>query len=113
MADFGRMEVRAGSTSLKKDEEQSGVAQQLAPVIDFSIGCSARLVPRYWSTGLPRSGKIRGRSLAATIPRGLLLGYGARVAYGCKLPPLQFHTSTSLALSMCPANVSDIRPQIT
>jgi uncharacterized membrane protein YedE/YeeE len=63
---------------------QSGVLMDATSVMDFGIILGALLAAILAGRFAP-SLKISGRSLAAAVIGGILLGYGARIAYGCNI----------------------------
>jgi hypothetical protein len=62
----------------------SSVLADVTSVMDFGIILGALLAAILAGRFAPRS-KISGPSLAAAVIGGLLLGYGARIAYGCNI----------------------------
>ena len=72
------------STPAQSTALRSSVLQDVTSVMDFGIIlgalAAAMLAGRFSPTW-----KISGRSLAAAVVGGLLLGYGARIAYGCNI----------------------------
>ena len=69
----------AQATALK-----SSVLMDVTSVMDFGIILGALLAAILAGRFAPVL-KISGRSLAAAVIGGLLLGYGARIAYGCNI----------------------------
>ena len=69
----------AQATALK-----SSVLMDVTSVMDFGIILGALLAAILAGRFAPAL-KISGRSLAAAVIGGLLLGYGARIAYGCNI----------------------------
>lgn len=69
----------AQATALK-----SSVLMDVTSVMDFGIILGALLAAILAGKFAPVL-KISGRSLAAAVIGGLLLGYGARIAYGCNI----------------------------
>jgi uncharacterized membrane protein YedE/YeeE len=69
----------AQATALK-----SSVLMDVTSVMDFGIILGALLAAILAGKFAPTL-KISGRSLAAAVIGGLLLGYGARIAYGCNI----------------------------
>ena len=69
----------AQATALK-----SSVLMDVTSVMDFGIILGALLAAILAGRFAP-VWKISGRSLAAAVIGGLLLGYGARIAYGCNI----------------------------
>ncbi|HEX4915784.1 MAG TPA: YeeE/YedE family protein, partial [Vicinamibacterales bacterium] len=63
---------------------RSSVLLDVTSVMDFGIILGALLAAILAGRFAPTL-KISGRSLAAAIVGGLLLGYGARIAYGCNI----------------------------
>jgi uncharacterized membrane protein YedE/YeeE len=63
---------------------RSSVLTDVTSVMDFGIILGALLAAILAGRFAPVF-KISGRSLAAAIVGGLLLGYGARIAYGCNI----------------------------
>ena len=63
---------------------QSSVLADVTSVMDFGIILGALLAAILAGRFAPTL-KISGRSLAAAVVGGLLLGYGARIAYGCNI----------------------------
>jgi hypothetical protein len=72
------------STPARAAELQASVFRDITSVMNFGIMLGA-----LGAAGLARRFKpgwrVPGRSLAAAIGGGLLLGYGARIAYGCNI----------------------------
>jgi len=69
----------AQATALK-----SSVLMDVTSVMDFGIILGALLAAILAGRFAP-VWKVSGRSLAAAVIGGLLLGYGARIAYGCNI----------------------------
>jgi uncharacterized membrane protein YedE/YeeE len=69
----------AQATALK-----SSVLADVTSVMDFGIILGALLAAMLAGRFAP-VWKVPGRSLAAAVIGGLLLGYGARIAYGCNI----------------------------
>jgi uncharacterized protein len=69
----------AQATALK-----SSVLMDVTSVMDFGIILGALMAAMLASRFAP-AWNISGRSLAAAVIGGLLLGYGARIAYGCNI----------------------------
>jgi uncharacterized membrane protein YedE/YeeE len=69
----------AQATALK-----SSVLMDVTSIMDFGIILGALMAAMLASRFAPMW-KISGRSLAAAVIGGLLLGYGARIAYGCNI----------------------------
>ena len=69
----------AQATALK-----SSVLLDVTSVMDFGIMLGALMAAMLAGRFAPAL-KISGRSLAAAVIGGLLLGYGARIAYGCNI----------------------------
>jgi uncharacterized membrane protein YedE/YeeE len=69
----------AQATALK-----SSVLMDVTSVMDFGIILGALLAAILAGRFAPTL-KVSGRSLAAAVIGGLLLGYGARIAYGCNI----------------------------
>jgi hypothetical protein len=69
----------AQATALK-----SSVLMDVTSVMDFGIILGALLAAILAGRFAP-AWKVSGRSLAAAVIGGLLLGYGARIAYGCNI----------------------------
>ena len=69
----------AQATALK-----SSVLIDVTSVMDFGIILGALMAAMLASRFAP-VWKISGRSIAAAVIGGLLLGYGARIAYGCNI----------------------------
>jgi uncharacterized protein len=63
---------------------QSSVLRDVTSVMDFGIILGALLAAILAGRFAP-AWKISGRSLAAAVIGGLMLGYGARIAYGCNI----------------------------
>ena len=63
---------------------QSSVLRDVTSVMDFGIILGALLAAMLAGRFSPVL-KISGRSFAAAVVGGLLLGYGARIAYGCNI----------------------------
>ena len=63
---------------------RSSVLMDVTSVMDFGIVLGALLAAILAGRFAPVL-KISGRSLAAAVIGGLLLGYGARIAYGCNI----------------------------
>ena len=63
---------------------KSSVLMDVTSVMDFGIVLGALLAAILAGRFAPAL-KISGRSLAAAVVGGLLLGYGARIAYGCNI----------------------------
>ncbi len=63
---------------------QSSVLRDVTSVMDFGIILGALLAAILAGRFAPVF-KISGRSAAAAVVGGLLLGYGARIAYGCNI----------------------------
>jgi uncharacterized membrane protein YedE/YeeE len=75
------------STPARAAELHGSVFRDITSVMDFGIilgalaaaGLAGRFAPAW---------RVPGRSLAAAVAGGLLLGYGARIAYGCNIGAL-------------------------
>jgi len=75
------------ATPARTAELHGSVFRDITSVMDFGIilgalaaaGAAGRFAPAW---------RIPGRSLAAAVIGGLLLGYGARIAYGCNIGAL-------------------------
>ena len=63
---------------------ESSVLRDVTSVMDFGIILGALLAAILAGRFAPRW-QVSGRSLAAAVIGGLLLGYGARIAYGCNI----------------------------
>ena len=63
---------------------KSSVLMDVTSVMDFGIILGALLAAILAGRFAP-AWKVSGRSLAAAVIGGLLLGYGARIAYGCNI----------------------------
>jgi len=63
---------------------RASVLTDITSVMDFGIVIGAFLAAAMAGTLAPRWG-VSGRSLAAAVIGGTLLGYGARIAYGCNI----------------------------
>ena len=63
---------------------KSSVLMDVTSVMDFGIILGALLAAILAGRFAPQW-KISGRSMAAAVIGGLLLGYGARIAYGCNI----------------------------
>jgi uncharacterized protein len=63
---------------------QSSVLRDVTSVMDFGILLGA-LTASILAGRFSPNWRISGRSLAAAVIGGLLLGYGARIAYGCNI----------------------------
>ena len=75
------------STPARSAELHASVFKDITSVMDFGIilgalaaaGIAGRFAPTW---------RVPARSLAAAVGGGLLLGYGARIAYGCNIGAL-------------------------
>ncbi len=72
------------STPAQHAALQASVLNDATSVMDFGIILGALLAAVLASRFKP-GWKVPGRSLAAAVIGGLLLGYGARLAYGCNI----------------------------
>ena len=63
---------------------RSSVLMDVTSVMDFGIILGA-LMAAFLAGRFAPVWKISGRSMAAAVIGGLLLGYGARIAYGCNI----------------------------
>lgn len=79
VASWSYWQAPAQATALK-----SSVLMDVTSVMDFGIILGALLAAILAGRFAPVL-KISGRSLAAAVVGGLLLGYGARIAYGCNI----------------------------
>jgi uncharacterized membrane protein YedE/YeeE len=79
VASWSYWQAPAQATALK-----SSVLMDVTSVMDFGIVLGALLAAILAGRFAPAL-KISGRSLAAAVIGGLLLGYGARIAYGCNI----------------------------
>jgi hypothetical protein len=76
---WGYWAAPAQATALR-----SSVLVDVTSVMDFGIILGA-LTASMLAGRFALNWKISGRSLAAAVIGGLLLGYGARIAYGCNI----------------------------
>ena len=65
-------------------EVKAGVSNDITSVMDIGITLGALAAAGLAGRFAP-IGRVPARSLAAAIIGGLLLGYGARIAYGCNI----------------------------
>jgi uncharacterized protein len=79
VASWSYWQAPAQATALR-----SSVLMDVTSVMDFGIILGALLAAILAGRFAPTL-KISGRSLAAAVVGGLLLGYGARIAYGCNI----------------------------
>ena len=79
-----RVVVRTGRAPAQATALKSSVLMDVTSVMDFGIILGALLAAILAGRFAP-VWKISGRSLAAAVIGGLLLGYGARIAYGCNI----------------------------
>jgi uncharacterized membrane protein YedE/YeeE len=71
-------------TAARAAELQASVLEDVTSVMDFGIVLGA-LVAAGLAGRFAPTWRVPWRSLAAAVLGGLLLGYGARVAYGCNI----------------------------
>jgi uncharacterized membrane protein YedE/YeeE len=72
------------STPARLAELQAGVLEDVTSVMDFGIVAGALLAAALAGRFAP-TWRIPWRSAAAAVVGGILLGYGARLAYGCNI----------------------------
>jgi len=75
------------STPARTAELHASVFKDITSVMDFGIMLGALAAAGFAGRFAP-TWRVPGRSLAAAVIGGLLLGYGARIAYGCNIGAL-------------------------
>jgi uncharacterized protein len=72
------------STPAQRSALESSVFMDVTSVMNFGIVCGALMASLLAGRFLPRW-NVPARSAVAAVVGGLLLGYGARIAYGCNI----------------------------